>query len=91
MELKEVRKKQQEHDEKFDTILGHVDSLYGQYKRLETEYYSLVHALRRIEDKLDKEIEERKVLKKEVQLLKKDAIVFLGKIENLEKKLKKAA
>ncbi|MFH1563540.1 MAG: hypothetical protein ABIF11_09050 [Nitrospirota bacterium] len=91
LELKEVNKKQQEHDEKFDRLFGQMDGLCGQFKRLETEYYSIRHALIRIEDKIDKEIEERKVLKEEVRWIKGELVMLLGRVEDFEEKLKKAA
>lgn len=33
-----IRKKQEEHDLRFKEILGHFDSLYHRFERLQTEY-----------------------------------------------------
>jgi predicted nuclease with TOPRIM domain len=52
-DLKEIKRKLDNHDAKLSDFLGHFDHIYKKLKTLETEYYAILEGLKRIEGKLD--------------------------------------
>jgi len=94
-EVRAIRSKLDEHDQRFKDLLEHFDKIYGRLDRLETEYFSMNAAIDRIErqldginEKLDKEISIRDMIEKEIKDLKQRAAVLQERIEDLEKRLK---
>ncbi|MCG2739084.1 MAG: hypothetical protein L6300_02460 [Syntrophaceae bacterium] len=59
-EFVDIKKVQSEHSEKFIDVLGHFDSVYKRFDRLEDEYHAVTHGLKRIEDQLDGDLTKRK-------------------------------
>lgn len=51
-EFVDIKKVQSGHSEKFIDVLGHFDSVYKRFDRLEDEYHAVTHGLKRIEDQL---------------------------------------
>ena len=90
-----LNKRLDEHDKKFADLLAHFDQIYTKLDRLETEYYAITAGLQRLEDrmgsieeKLDKEIDIRERLEKEVSDLKQRVISLQARIEEIENHLK---
>jgi len=48
-----------EQEERFISVLGHFDSVYKRFDRLEDEYYTITHGMKRIEGMLGGDIEDR--------------------------------
>jgi chromosome segregation ATPase len=76
-------------------LLTHFDQIYNRLDWLETEYFTITASLQRaeerlerIEGKLDKEIEIRKRLEKEIADLKQRVIILQSRIEETETRLK---
>ncbi|MGQ9648156.1 MAG: coiled-coil domain-containing protein [Thermodesulfobacteriota bacterium] len=98
-EFRAIRGKLDEHDQRFKDLLDHFDRIYT---RLETEYYTIVAAIERMEkrldkveqeltvinQKLDKEISIREIIEKEIKDLKQRVSTLQERIEELEKRLK---
>jgi chromosome segregation ATPase len=77
-----------EHDQKFQDILKHFDEIYHRFERLETEYYSIIAGLKRIEDKLDREISKRELIEREIAALRERVSKLQERIENIDSQLK---
>lgn len=77
-----------EHDQKFQDLLEHFDEIYRRFERLETEYYSIIAGLKRIEDKLDKEISKRELIEREIAALRERVSKLQERIENIDSQLK---
>src|SRR4030067_2333219 len=44
-----IDKKLEEHDKRFDDLLGHFDQIYNRLEKLETEYFAITSSLHRVE------------------------------------------
>ena len=53
-EFRAIQGKLEEHDQKFKDLIEHFDRIYVGLDWLETEYYSIVAAIDRVEKRLDK-------------------------------------
>jgi predicted nuclease with TOPRIM domain len=51
-EFSGIKKAQSEQEERFVSVLGHFDSVYKRFDRLEDEYYTITHGLKRIEEQV---------------------------------------
>ncbi len=87
-EFRAIRNKLDEHDQKFRDILEHFDQIYKRFERLETEYYSIIGGLKRIEEKLDREISNRELIEREIAALRERVSKLQERIENIDSELK---
>lgn len=101
-EFRAIRGKLEEHDQKFKDLAEHFGKIYTRLDRLETEYYSIVAGIDRVEQRLDqielrldgidqkltKEISLREIVEKEIKDLKQRVSTLQERIEDLEKRLK---
>ncbi len=68
-------------------MLGHFDAIYQRFDRLETEYQMLVAGLRRVEERLDALVEDKRALRSELQDLKTRVDALQGQIRAIEERL----
>ncbi|MBU2264539.1 hypothetical protein KJ797_04425 [Patescibacteria group bacterium] len=86
-EFSEIKKVQSEQGERFIDVLGHFDSVYKQFDRLEDEYHTITHGLKRIEDQLDGDIKNRKVIETRFRELKQQFEGMQLRLAAIEKEL----
>ena len=70
-EFVEIKKAQSDYSERFIDVLGHFDSVYKRFDRLEDEYQTITYGLKRIEDQLDQDYKNRKDIEARFQAPKK--------------------
>lgn len=76
-----------EHDEKFDEIYNHIDGLYKKFDDLQIEYFAIKAALDRIEKYIKQDVEDKKILRQEINKIKSDIHSLSIRIEELEKQI----
>jgi predicted nuclease with TOPRIM domain len=86
-EFVDIKKVQSEHGERFIDVLGHFDSVYKRFDRLEDEYHAVTHGLKRIEDQLDGDLTKRKEIEERFTQLKRQFAGMQLKIEAIEKEI----
>jgi len=86
-EFVDIKKVQSEHSEKFIDVLGHFDSVYKRFDRLEDEYHAVTHGLKRIEDQLDGDLTKRKEIEERFLELKRQFAGMQSKLEAIEKEI----
>lgn len=84
----QIDKRLEEYDQKFRDILKHFDQIYQRFERLETEYYSIIAGLQKIEDKLDSEISKRELIEREIAALRERVSKLQERIEEIDSQLK---
>ena len=86
-EFVNIKKVQSEHGERFIDVLGHFDSVYKRFDRLEDEYHDVSHGLKRIEDQLDGDLAKRKEMEARFLELKGQFAVMQLKLEAIEEEI----
>jgi predicted nuclease with TOPRIM domain len=86
-EFMDIKKVQSEHGERFIDMLGHFDSIYKRFDRLEDEYHAVTHGLKRIEDQLDGDLTKRKEIEERFLELKRQFAGMQSKLEAIEKEI----
>jgi len=86
-EFGDIKKVQSEHGEKFIDVLGHFDSVYKRFDRLEDEYHAVTYGLKRIEDQLDGDLAKRKAIEERFVELKRQFAGMQLKLEAIEKEI----
>jgi predicted nuclease with TOPRIM domain len=86
-EFGDIKKVQSEPSEKFIDVLGHFDSVYKRFDRLEDEYHAVTHGLKRIEDQLDGDLTKRKEIGARFLELKRQFVGMQLKLEAIEKEI----
>lgn len=90
--LAKISSKLIDHDDEFvelkvelkDFMLTHFDKIYGRFEKLEHELISLSSAVKRLEDKVEK---LERVSREEIDIVKKQVLNLLNRIEKLEAKV----
>ena len=85
-EFSEIKKVQSDQGERFIDVLGHFDSVYKRFDRLEDEYHAITYGLKRIEDQLDGE-KNRKVIETRFRELKQQFEGMQLRLAAIEKEL----
>jgi uncharacterized protein involved in exopolysaccharide biosynthesis len=67
-----------------DAMLTYVDGIYGRFDRLETEYYSLIAAVRRLETEMKQQNANMEVLRAEMFEVRKQILDLTQRVTNLE-------
>ena len=88
-EFAELKKEQTENSGKIVEMLGHFDSVYKKFDRLEDEYHTITYGLKRIEDKLDGDLKNRKDIEGRFQELKRQFEGMQLKLAAIEKEIAK--
>ena len=86
-EFSVIKHKLLEHDDNFKSILGHFDSLYKRLDRLEDEYYSIVHGIKRIEEVLEGKVKQQDTLEKKIQEMKERFKNLQDRLSAIEEKV----
>jgi len=86
-EFEEIKRTQAEHGTKFIDVLGHLDSIYKRFDRLEDEYQMIIAALKRLEEQMEGDSKNRKELTEKVRELKNQFQRISKRLEDLEKEL----
>lgn len=86
-EFVDIKKVPSEHGERFIDVLGHFDSVYKRFDRLEDEYHAVTHGLKRIEDQLDGDLTKRKEIEARFTELKRQFSGMRLKLEAIEKEI----
>ena len=86
-EFVEIKKAQSDYSERFIDVLGHFDSVYKRFDRLEDEYQTITYGLKRIEEQLDQDFKNRKDIEARFQTLKRQFKGLQLKLESIEKEI----
>ena len=97
-QFSEVGRRFTEMDRRFDEVdlrvtelrqdmLGHFDTIYHRFERLEQEYHAITQALRRIEAGLADERGRREIIERALAELKQHVAVLQSRIEEIEQRL----
>ena len=86
-EFSEIKKVQSDQGERFIDVLGHFDSVYKRFDRLEDEYHTITYGLKRIEDQLDGDMKNRKVIETKFWELKQQFEGMQLKLAAIEKEI----
>lgn len=85
--FEEVNGKFDEVNGKFDEIYNHIDGLYKKFEDLKIEYFAIKAALDRIERYIKQDIEDKKMLRQEINKIKADIHSLTIRVEDLEKQI----
>lgn len=77
----------EEIDNKFNETCDHIDGLYKKCEDLKIEYIAIRAALDRIEKYIQQDIEDKKMVRQEINRIKADILSLTARLEELEKKM----
>jgi len=89
-EFMEIKKEQIENRGKLADVIGHFDSVYQRFDRLEDEYHTITYGLKRIEDQLEGDERDRETIEKRFQELKRQFEGMQLKLAAIEKEIAKS-
>jgi len=89
-EFTEIKKDQTENRGKLTDIIGHFDSVYQKFDRLEDEYHAITHGLKRIEEQLEGDVRNREDIEIRFQELKRQFEEMQLKMTMIEQEIAKS-